>query len=370
MGGAAIISSPQRKPPAASFDAAAAEPRFAHIAGGKRIPYSDVDNALILRALRRQADVVRLTPVVLPNGTVLETEVRFGAHAGSSSTGMVQVDLATQNTLTVVRLLAKGQKAASPLKVKAARRHQPVDARTPQHGLHTKHGQLYPNLRKRFSRLGAVAVFCGLCQTFARFGTAQLYCHWMTIEYEVPLNATSGSIEYGIALRQVVETRYDLENAYVKRRTTTWRTKTSKETNKLARDDKKCGGDAFCEALVASSNTARDTTVLGVTSLAVAVPALVLARQSPRPHHGKLFAVLCLGLMLGGLVALAGAGNYRTAMEEAVEDHDVFDGDACTAGCLLSLLGGVVALAAGLLALVLHVLVPPRKLHLKSVRPT
>ena len=369
MGGAAIISSPQRRPPE-SFDAAAAETRFAQIAGGKQVPYSDVDNTLILRALRRQADVVRLTPVVLPNGTFLEQEVRFGAHAGSSSTGMIQVDLATQNTLTVVRLLAKGQNAASPLKVKAARHHQPVDARTPQHGLHTKHGQLYPNLRKRFSRLGAVAVLCGLCQTFARFGTARLYCHWMTIEYEVPLNATSGSIEYGIALRQEVETRYDLSNAYVKRRTTTWRTKTSKETDKLARDDKTCAGDAFCEALVASSNTARDTTVVGVTSLLVAVPALVLARQSPRPHHGKLFLALCLALALGGLVALAGAGNYRTELTEAVEDHDVFDGEACTAGCLLSLLGGVLALAVGLLAILLHFAMPPRKLHLKSVRPT
>ena len=345
MGGAAIISSPQRTP-TQSFDAA--ETRFAHIAGGKRIPYSDVDNALILRALRRQADVVRLTPVVLPNGTVLETEVRFGAHAGSSSTGMVQVDLATQNTLTVVRLLAKGQKAASPLKVKAARPHRPVDARTPQHGLHTKHGQLYPNLRKRFSRLGAVAVLCCLCQTISRIG-APAYCHWMTIEYEV--NATK------------VETRYDLGNAYVEG-------DNGKETEALETDDKKCAGDAFCEALVASSNTARDTTVLGVTSLLVAVPALVLARQSPRPHHGKVFAFLCLALALCGLIALAGAGNYRDEMTEAVEDHDLFDGEACTAGCLLSLLGGVVALAVGLLALVLHFAMPPRKLHLKSVRPT
>ena len=105
--------------------------------------------------------------------------------------------------------------------------------------------------------------------------------------------------------------------------------------------------------------------MLGVTSLVVAVPALVLARQSPRPHHGKLFVFLCLGLMLGGLVALAGAGNYRTEMTEAVEDHDVFDGQACTAGCLLSLLGGVVALACGSLhARPLHLKsVPPRKLH-------
>ena len=347
MGGAAIISSPQRTP-TQSFDAAAAETRFAHIAGGKQVPYSDVDNALILRALRRQADVVRLTPVVLPNGTFLEQEVRFGAHAGSSSTGMIQVDLATQNTLPVVRLLAKGQKAASPLKVKAARHRPPVDARTPQHGLHTKHGQLYPNLRTRFFRLGAVAVFCCLCQTFARFGSP-LYCPWMTIEYEI--NATK------------VEARYDLGFAYVEG-------ENGKETDKLARDDKKCAGDAFCEALVASSNTARDTTVLGATSVVVAVPALVLARQSPRPHHGKLSVFLCLGLMLGGLVALAGAGNYRTEMTEAVEDHDLFDGEACTAGCLLSLLGGIVALAAGLLALVLHFIVPPRKLHLKSVRPT
>ena len=82
MGGAAIISSPQRRTPE-SFDAAAAETRFAHIAGGKHIPYSDVDNALILRALQRQADVVRLTPVMLPNGMLIETEVRFGAHAVS-----------------------------------------------------------------------------------------------------------------------------------------------------------------------------------------------------------------------------------------------------------------------------------------------
>ena len=95
MGGAAIISSPQRKTPDASFDAAAAETRFAHIAGGKQIPYSDVDNALILRALQRQADVVRLTSVVLPNGTLIETEVRFGAHAVSDrvkkppATGMI-----------------------------------------------------------------------------------------------------------------------------------------------------------------------------------------------------------------------------------------------------------------------------------------
>jgi hypothetical protein len=348
MGGAAIISSPQRKTPDA-FDAAAAETRFAHIAGGKQIPYSDVDNALILRALQRQADVVRLTPVMLPNGTVLETEVRFGAHAGSSSTGMIQVDLATENTLTVVRLLAKGQKAASPLKVKAARHHQPVDARTPQHGLHTKHGQLYPNLRTRFFRLGAVAGLCCLCQLFARVGSP-LYCHWMTIEYEI--NATK------------VETRYDLWNAYVE-------ADNEKETEALETDDKKCAGDAFCEALVASSNTARDTTVLGlIVLIVVAVPALVLARQSPRPHHGKLFLALCLALALGGLVALAGAGNYRTEMTEAVEDHDVFDGDECTAGCLLSLLGGVVALAVGLLALALHFLIPPRKLHLKSVRPT
>ena len=94
MGGAAIISSPQRHAPK-SFDAAAAETRFAHVAGGKRIPYSDVDNALILRALQRQADVVRLTPVMLPNGTVLEHEVRFGAHAVSDrvkkppATGMI-----------------------------------------------------------------------------------------------------------------------------------------------------------------------------------------------------------------------------------------------------------------------------------------
>ena len=94
MGGAAIISSPQRRTPE-SFDAAAAETRFAHIAGGKQIAYSDVDNALILRALQRQADVVRLTPVMLPNGTFLEYEVRFGAHAVSDrvkkppATGMI-----------------------------------------------------------------------------------------------------------------------------------------------------------------------------------------------------------------------------------------------------------------------------------------
>ena len=121
MGGAAIISSPQRRTPE-SFDAAAAETRFAHIAGGKQIPYSDVDNALILRALQRQADVVRLTPVMLPNGTLIETEVRFGAHAVSDrvkkppATGMIlsgnQISGAPRHRRDVVPVISTQQSAA------------------------------------------------------------------------------------------------------------------------------------------------------------------------------------------------------------------------------------------------------------------
>ena len=80
----AAISLPQRRPPECSTRRRLR--RLRDIAGGKQIPYSDVDNALILRACSARRTSCGSRPW-LPNGTVLETEVRFGAHAGSPSTG-------------------------------------------------------------------------------------------------------------------------------------------------------------------------------------------------------------------------------------------------------------------------------------------
>ena len=113
--------------PAASADvpAVAAVPtmQFLHVAGPeenyKRTPYSDADNALISDAKARGLPSVRLSDVVLPNGTVLRFEVRFQTDtsvAGSrrtektwgtrgSPTGMAQVNLDNENTRMVEPIL-------------------------------------------------------------------------------------------------------------------------------------------------------------------------------------------------------------------------------------------------------------------------
>ena len=60
-------------------------PQFFHIApDGKREPYSVVDCRAISIARKKGEPKVRISDVNLPNGKVLEFEVRLGVHAVSS----------------------------------------------------------------------------------------------------------------------------------------------------------------------------------------------------------------------------------------------------------------------------------------------
>ena len=83
-------------------------PAYFHIApNGQREPFSPDDNAAIFAAQQQGAPAVRIADVTLPNGRVLEFEVRFGDNAVSermpqpSRTGICQVNLGNQNTRIV-----------------------------------------------------------------------------------------------------------------------------------------------------------------------------------------------------------------------------------------------------------------------------
>ena len=84
--------------------------RYFHIApSGQREPFSTDDNAAIFAAQQRGAPAVRIADVTLPNGRVLQFEIRFGVNAVSermpqpSRTGICQVNLGNQNTRIVER---------------------------------------------------------------------------------------------------------------------------------------------------------------------------------------------------------------------------------------------------------------------------
>ena len=83
-------------------------PAYFHIApNGQREPFSPDDNAAIFAAQQQGLPAVRIADVTLPNGRVLEFEVRFGDNAVSermpqpSRTGICQVNLGNQNTRIV-----------------------------------------------------------------------------------------------------------------------------------------------------------------------------------------------------------------------------------------------------------------------------
>ena len=83
-------------------------PAYFHIApNGQREPFSADDNAAIFAAQQQGAPAVRIADVTLPNGRVLEFEIRFGDNAVSermpqpSRTGICQVNLGNQNTRIV-----------------------------------------------------------------------------------------------------------------------------------------------------------------------------------------------------------------------------------------------------------------------------
>ena len=100
--------------PAGGLPRMASEPpAFFHVApDGAREPYSSADNKAIARARVRGQSSVRISDVTLPNGTVLQFEVRFGDKAVSPRmpepppSRMIQVNLASHNTRVVVESLA------------------------------------------------------------------------------------------------------------------------------------------------------------------------------------------------------------------------------------------------------------------------
>ena len=82
---------------------------FFHVApDGSYEPYSAADNARIAAARGSGASSVRISDVALPNGTLLQFEVRFGAAARSarirpgSPTGMMQVNLGPKRQSRIV----------------------------------------------------------------------------------------------------------------------------------------------------------------------------------------------------------------------------------------------------------------------------
>ena len=94
--------------------------RFGHVGPDLSVsPYSKADSLLIARARTAGEASVRVSDVTLPSGVVTQFEVRFGAHAVSRkrstppATGMIQVNVANDNTRTVQELPAGAQRVAS-----------------------------------------------------------------------------------------------------------------------------------------------------------------------------------------------------------------------------------------------------------------
>ena len=96
-------------------------PQFFHIdPQGKREPYSSADCKAISAARKKGEPSVRISDVTLPNGSVLEFEVRLGVHAVSSRmlepppSRMIQVNIATDKTRIVVESLGAPPPMAAP----------------------------------------------------------------------------------------------------------------------------------------------------------------------------------------------------------------------------------------------------------------
>jgi len=99
-----------------------AAPSYFHISpAGHREPFSPSDNQMIFAAQNNRSPAVRVSPVRLANGHVLNFEVRFGANACSSRqpqvspTGICQVNLGNDNTvrISLARSLALGSASTS-----------------------------------------------------------------------------------------------------------------------------------------------------------------------------------------------------------------------------------------------------------------
>ena len=81
-------------------------------------------------------------------------------------------------------------------------------------------------------------------------------------------------------------------------------------------------------------------------------------------ENSKVSAGLSAALALGGVLAIAGAANYGSAMASAFDNYEdlgweVVDSDTCKWGCFLSIGGGAIAVIVGAVGVGLHVKSPP-----------
>ena len=93
--------------------------------------------------------------------------------------------------------------------------------------------------------------------------------------------------------------------------------------------------DDYCEDTVKASVTGRATTAVALICAAICCFAALgfacctCCGDEAKSNYLTGFSVL---LAVGGLVAVAGAANYKSAMEKAIKDHPFFDearGGAC-----------------------------------------
>ena len=115
---------------------AAADDIFFHIApDGEKIPYNKEDNARISKARAAGEDSVPIEDVKLPNGTVLQFEVRFGDKAVSPRmlepplSRMIQVNIKNDKTRVVVEGTEEEKREAGLAHDDAGKSHESETAR-------------------------------------------------------------------------------------------------------------------------------------------------------------------------------------------------------------------------------------------------
>ena len=91
--------------------------------------------------------------------------------------------------------------------------------------------------------------------------------------------------------------------------------------------------------------------------------ALFVSKDDDK-EKSKVSAGLSAALALGGVLAIAGAANYGSAMASAFDNYEdlgweVVDSDTCKWGCSLSIGGGAIAVIVGAVGVGLHVKSPP-----------
>ena len=128
-----------------------------------------------------------------------------------------------------------------------------------------------------------------------------------------------------------------------------------------------CGGDAACEDHRGARQTAHWLTTAALFFAALACfPILGFAccQCCGDKKKSKVSAGLSAALALGGVLAIAGAANYGSAMASAFDNYEdlgweVVDSDTCKWGCFLSIGGGAIAVIVGAVGVGLHVISPP-----------